>query len=171
MSKAINPLKINVGFIVKAAVGYQRRFEFDLPELFLPPDIQLSDLRGSAEFGRTPQGLVAEIAISARTPSECARCLDAIELGIATEFTELYAFDERSMTDSQLLLPKNHQVDLAPLIREYLILDMPINPLCKADCKGLCTVCGINRNHEDCEHQPPIDPRLASLKDLIDPED
>lgn len=172
LNEHINPLRINVGFIVRADAGYSRSFEFDVERLFLPPDLDLQDLRGTAKFSRTPQGLVAEVFISGRTPHECARCLTEFDQAIATQFTELYAFDERSTTESQLILPSNHQVDLAPLVREYMILDLPLVPLCQPDCQGLCSVCGVNRNEEDCGHaQHPVDPRLSPLKDLLDPED
>ena len=172
MKRGSNPFTINVGFLVKAEPGFEREFEFELPEVFLPPDTQLQNLRGKATIGRTPQGLISDVAVSAQTPSECARCLTPLNQGIATEFTELFALDERSMTDSQLLLPKNHQIDFAPLIREYLILDMPISPLCKTECLGLCPECGINRNEEDCGHvQESIDPRFDALKDFLDQQD
>ena len=172
MTQHINPLRINVGFIVNAEAGYSRTFEFELPELRFPDDLVLSDVVGTARFSRTPQGLVADVMVSARTPGECSRCLDAFDQAIATQFTELYAFDERSTTEAHLLVPSNHQIDLSPLVREYMILDLPMNPLCRKDCEGLCPVCGINRNHESCDHQPDnIDPRFASLKDFLKPED
>jgi uncharacterized protein len=170
VTKYVNPLRINVGFLVKAEVGYSRTIEFDVPELALGPDLTIRELRGAATFGRTPQGLVTDVNLSGRTLTECARCLDEFYLAVATEFTELYAFDERSVTESQLLVPANHQIDLAPIGREYLLLDMPITPLCQPGCKGLCPVCGINRNREHCEHeQASINPQFSILKDLIDP--
>ena len=172
MTKANNPLIINVGFVVKAEAGFEREFEFDLPELFIPPETNLVNVLGKAYIGRTPQGLVARIEMSAQTTGECSRCLDLTEIRVATEFTELYAFNERSLTDSQLLLPKNHQIDLAPLIREYLILDMPLSTLCKINCKGLCAVCGVNHNHEDCEHlNSSTNTPFSNLRDLFDAED
>jgi uncharacterized protein len=172
MAKRNNPLRINVGFLVKADAGYSRTVEFDVDEMVLAEDFTVNALKGSATFGRTPQGLVAQVALSGRTQAECARCLDPFELAIATDFTELYAFDERSMTESQLLVPANHQIDLAPLAREYLMLDMPITPLCRPNCLGLCTVCGVNRNNEDCGHeQHPGDARFSILKDLLDPKE
>jgi uncharacterized protein len=172
MTKRVNPLRINVGFLVKAEVGYTRTIEFDVPEMVMAADLTILDLRGAARFGRTPQGLVAEVSLSGRTQTECARCLEEFELPVATEFTELYAFDERSVTESQLLVPANHQIDLAPIGREYLLLDLPITPLCRAGCKGLCPVCGSNRNNEQCGHQQdPINPQFAALKDLIDPQE
>ncbi len=172
MTTRNNPLRINVGFLVAAEAGYSRTIEFEVDELVVPPDLTLSGLRGAAHFGRTPQGLVVDVQLSAYTPAECARCLEAFDQAVATEFTELYAFDERSVSESQLLLPANHQIDLAPLAREYLILDMPVAPLCRPDCRGLCPVCGINRNNEHCEHeQQPGDPRFSVLKDLLDPKE
>lgn len=115
MTTRVNPLRINVGFLVKAEVGYTRTIEFDEAEMVLPPDLTVYDLRGAATFGRTPQGLVAEVALSGRTTVECVRCLEEFDQAIATQFTDLYAFDERSVTESQLLVPADHHIDLAPL--------------------------------------------------------
>ena len=172
MSNRNNPLRINVGFLVKAEAGYSRTIEFDVEQLVVPPDLTLNNLKGAAHFSRTPQGLVVQVQLSAHLPAECARCLDPFELAVATDFTELYAFDERSVSEPQLLLPANHQIDLAPLAREYLLLDLPITPLCRPDCRGLCPVCGINRNREHCEHEQQTgDPRFAVLKDFIEPKE
>lgn len=50
-------------------------------------------------------------------------------------------------------IPEDGNIDFGPILREYLLLEMPIKPLCKPDCKGLCTVCGENLNLTTCEHQ------------------
>ena len=55
--------------------------------------------------------------------------------------------------ESGLILPEDGHIDLEPLIREYLTLEIPIQPLCKPDCKGLCVECGENLNERLCEHQ------------------
>jgi uncharacterized protein len=84
----------------------------------------------------------------------------------------MYAFTRNSITDSGLLLPDNHQIDLAPLVREYMLLDIPINPVCKPDCKGLCPICGNNLNETTCVHEDTlVDPRLSVLKDLLDKDE
>jgi uncharacterized protein len=98
--------------------------------------------------------------------------LEPFELPLSIDFTELYAFNKRSVTDSGLLVPDDGYIDLAPLVREYLLLDFPINPVCKPDCLGLCTVCGNNLNETKCDHgDQDIDPRFAVLKDLLEDED
>jgi len=71
MTKGNNPLNLNVGFVVNADAGFERVFEFDLPKVFVPPETELIDLRGKASIGRTPQGLIAKVDISAETKSEC----------------------------------------------------------------------------------------------------
>jgi uncharacterized protein len=57
-------------------------------------------------------------------------------------------------------------VDLEPLLREQFILAVPFAPLCREDCKGLCPQCGGDRNLAACACQPPLDPRLAALRDI-----
>ncbi len=58
-------------------------------------------------------------------------------------------------------------IDLDPIVREQVLLALPMNVVCREDCKGLCAVCGEDRNVKDCGHeQRVLDPRLASLKDI-----
>ena len=71
------------------------------------------------------------------------------------------------MTESGLLVPEDGQIDLEPLLREYALLEFPISPVCKPDCKGLCPVCGENLNRTDCGHRPETDSPFAVLKDLL----
>lgn len=172
MAKITNPLTINVGFIVTEHNGYTRDFEFDFPELELAHDLHLLNISGKAQFTRTPQGLLADVQFAGIVNGECSRCLDATEISLATRFSELFAFDERSTTESQLLVPDDRMIDLKPLIRDYIILDMPISSLCKPDCLGLCGTCGKNLNSENHIHEEEdFDPRLAALKDLLEDKD
>ena len=168
MSELLSPLRLNVGFIVHQGIGYSRDFPFDLPQIFLQPDLHLHDLAGVAHITRTPQGLLLQVKIRATHLTECVRCLTEFPEDLETEFTELYAFSHRSTTDSGLLLPDDYQINLIPLVREYMLLAMPISPLCKPDCKGLCPTCGENLNETSCNHQTQdIDPRMAALKSLL----
>jgi len=103
--------------------------------------------------------------------SECGRCLTDFLQPLEIDFTELYAFSQNSVTDSNLRLPENGQINLAPLVREYMILEIPITTLCRVDCKGLCPVCGDNLNETDCNHaREAVDPRLSILRSLLDGE-
>ena len=57
-------------------------------------------------------------------------------------------------------------VDLAPLVHDAILLDLPLAPLCREDCRGLCPHCGIDRNDASCDCQVPINPRWATLDEL-----
>jgi uncharacterized protein len=72
---------------------------------------------------------------------------------VAAEDLDLFPFD-------------GDKIDLEPLFREQFILAIPFAPLCKEDCKGLCSQCGIDLNTGTCACEKPIDPRLAALKGL-----
>ncbi len=167
LSNPRSPLRLNVGFIVHQNIGYSRDFFFELPGIYLPPDLDLRSLAGSARVTRTPQGLPVQVKMHAELQSECVRCLKPFYQPLEIDFTEMYAFTPRSVTDSNLILPEDGHIDLEPLVREYMLLEIPISPLCSPDCKGLCPVCGENLNEQACDHSDSeVDPRLAVLKSL-----
>jgi uncharacterized protein len=172
-----NPFRLNIGFIVNETVGYKRDFDIDLAALQIDGDTLVEDLTARLSLSKTQRGIIAEVRASGTVSTECARCLDAIDAKIATDFTEMYAFDERGNTEAELFVPEGGIIDFLPLVREYLLLDVPMNPTCRPDCQGLCPTCGTNWNDADCDcENEAIDPRMAKLKDLLeakeeDPED
>lgn len=169
MSDLQSPLRLNVGFLINQTIGYSRDFPFELPQVRLQPDLDLSNLVGNVHVTRTPQGLLFQVKMQASAAMECARCLTNFDHALSVDFSELYAFNQRSVTDSNLILPEDGKVDLEPLLREYMLLEIPINPLCKADCKGLCPICGENLNLKTCNHEVlDGDESLSGLQPLHD---
>lgn len=161
------PFRINVGFIVHEEVGYSHEIPFELDKVKLE-DLELQDLTGVVTIGRTPQGLVVLGKFSAETKLECVRCLNEFTHPLTWEFTELYAFNKKSVSEAGLLLPDDMHIDLAALLREYALLEIPISPLHSPDCKGLCPVCGQDLNLRDCGHRPEeSDSPFSKLKDLL----
>ncbi len=168
LHRLLNPLRLNVGFMIKQSIGFVREFVFDYADVRLEDDLDLDFLKGSALVSRTPQGLVVQATIQTALQTVCVRCLSPCSHPIETEFTELFAFSERTATESGLILPRDGHIDLNPIAREYLLLEIPIKPLCKPDCKGLCPECGENLNEHFCGHTNiPVDPRLEILKNLL----
>ncbi|HXF85164.1 MAG TPA: DUF177 domain-containing protein [Anaerolineales bacterium] len=168
MSNLRNPFRINVGFIVHEEVGYSREIPLELERAILGDDLELSDFVGAVNISRTPQGLIFQGAFTGGVVLECVRCLKEFVFSLHWEFTELYAFNRKSVSDSGLLVPESAQIDLAPLLREYAILELPIKPLCKPDCKGLCMECGADLNLIDCGHHRGLDDSPFSvLKKLL----
>jgi uncharacterized protein len=155
MPNSRNPFRLNVGFIVHEEVGFSREFPFEFNRVQIGDDLLLTDLNGMATIGRTPQGLLVQGRFGAQIELECARCLTAFWRRIDWGLTELFAFNRSGVSDSGLLLPEDAHIDLGPLLREYALLEVPISPLHAVDCRGLCPVCGQDRNVRDCGHQPP----------------
>lgn len=161
------PFRINVGFIIHEEVGYSHEIPFDLEKVKLE-DLLLDNMVGSVTIGRTPQGLVVQGRFSADTLLECVRCLKEFTYPLNWEFTELYAFNKKSVSESGMLLPEDAHIDLAPLLREYALLEIPISPLHDPNCKGLCVECGQDLNIIDCGHsQEHDDSPFADLKKLL----
>ena len=150
------PFRINVGFIMHEEVGYSHEFPFELDKVKLE-DLELKNLEGMVTIGRTPQGLVMQGKFSADTKLECVRCLNEFEFPLTWEITELYAFTKKSVSESGLMVPDDAHLELAPLLREYALLEVPINPLHDPGCKGLCIECGQDLNVKDCGHSQDAD--------------
>ncbi len=167
MTNPRKPFRINVGFIVHEEVGYNHEipFEFDKAKL---DDLEVSNLRGSVQIGRTPQGLILQGQFSADTTLECVRCLKTFDHRMDWEITELFAFSKDSVSESGLILPDDMHIDLAPMLREYALLEVPISPIHDPECKGLCIECGQDLNVEDCGHdQHSDDSPFSVLKKLL----
>ncbi|HVO72035.1 MAG TPA: DUF177 domain-containing protein [Aggregatilineaceae bacterium] len=168
MTNPRRPLRLNVGFLIKSPIGTSRDFNFDFEKMRLGADVSLSKFLGTARFDRTPQGLFLQADFSGGLELECVRCLETFDQQIHSSLEDLYAFDKRYVTDSNLLVPEDGQIDLAPLFREVALLEVPINPICKPDCKGLCPICGENLNKVGCGHASPgSESPFAVLKDLL----
>jgi uncharacterized protein len=168
VSQHSNPLRLNAGFLVNVPLGESRDFPIEISSIELDIDLILHTLSGNARLTRTANGILAHVMLAANTGTQCVRCLTDFNLPLHADFTELYAFTSNSITDSDLIFPENGYIHLTTLVREYMLLDMPISPLCKDDCKGLCPVCGENLNEVTCNHdESTIDPRLSVLKSLL----
>jgi uncharacterized protein len=152
VSDSNNPFLINVGFIIHQTVGYSREFPFEYDTISLSADLVLSQLNGTVLVTRTAQGLLVQANMEATMTTECSRCLVEFPQLLETDFTELYAFSPNSMTDSGLILPENGKINLTPILRDEMMLAIPIKPICRSDCRGLCVVCGENLNETTCEH-------------------
>ena len=163
-----NPLRLNVGFLLKQNVGFSRKFEFDHPSVQVDDDLVIRDLNGELRLTRAAQGLYVEGTLRGTLELDCARCLEPFDQILAPDINELFVYPADRAEDPVLAIPESAILDLRPLLREMMLLEIPTQPVCRPDCKGLCPVCGQNRNEEDCEHpQENIDPRLAPLQSLL----
>jgi uncharacterized protein len=95
---------------------------------------------------------------------ECRRCLGPASGDVDVEVSELY---EREPESEDIYPLPTDRLDLQPLVRDAIYLELPQAPLCRADCQGLCPECGADRNTVDCGHAvDELDPRWAALREL-----
>ena len=168
MTNPRRPFRLNVGFLIHEDVGYACEFPFEIDRFKFSEDLELRQLSGTVAVGRTAQGLLFTGDFTARTTLECARCLRLFEQDLNWALTEHYAFSEKSAGESELIVPEDAQIDLQPLLREYALLEVPINPLCQPGCRGLCPICGQDLNVRDCGHRPhETESPFSELKDLL----
>ena len=152
-----SPLLINVGFLLNQQVGVSRDIHFEYPEYFLHPDLNMFDFTGVLRISRTNTGLLAQGDFRGLTQVQCVRCLEDYSHNLSATFSELYGFKGKEVSESGLVVPDDANIDFEPLVWEYLTLEIPINLVCKQDCKGLCIVCGENQNLKTCAHDVDMD--------------
>jgi uncharacterized protein len=132
------------------------------------------------------EGVLATGELVATATGECTRCLEPIIWPLTESFTELYYYEsaasknsskkkgkERSRKDEEIDLEEDDlsfmdgdEIDLELAIRDAIILNLDVNPLCREDCSGLCQVCGQMWINLPADHaHTPDDPRWAALKD------
>jgi uncharacterized protein len=118
------------------------------------------------------EGVLVSGTVTAPLAGECGRCLDPVTTSVVVEVQELFAYpdsttdetaeeDEVSRLDGELL-------DLEPVVRDAVVLALPLSPLCRPDCPGLCATCGARlADVPPDHHHEQEDPRWAALRTLM----
>lgn len=162
-------LKLNVGFLLKEDAGYSRDFCFDEDRILVTQDVTISRLKGSLHLTRTPQGVLVQGVLGAGIPAECTRCLASFVLAFQIGFSDLFLYPRPADSTDPYFVHETGIIDLTPILREEGILAIPIQSLCKPECKGLCSHCGQDLNMAACDcRAEQVDPRLAGLRALLD---
>jgi uncharacterized protein len=161
-------LRFNFGFLLEANVGAKREIELAYPEIRVASDLTLVPLEGMFEASRTSRGIYVRGELHTRFAVECARCLEDAWLDVAFQLDDLFYYPPHEAPPGEQVVGENGFIDLAPLVRELSLLEIPSQPFCRSDCRGLCAQCGHNLNEGDCDcRTEEIDPRLAALQQLL----
>ncbi len=112
-------------------------------------------------------GITVVGVVTAPWKGECRRCLQPASGTLHVRVRELYA----EGGDGEDVYPLvDDQVDLEDLVHDAVLLELPIAPLCQEGCRGLCPMCGVNRNEQACRCETPRDERWAALDVLRVPD-
>ena len=139
-------------------------FSSDLPDLdaglsHAGPEVDLDLVAEAIDGGIWVKGTVA-----GTYHAECRRCLAAVDLPFSFAAAELYRPAGEVWEEGYVI--KDTTIDLEPLVRDTVLLNVPHDPLCREDCAGLCPRCGKNLNEEPHTHEDDVDTRWSALKDL-----
>ena len=146
-------------------------FQLDYEQLDISDESPaVEPIRVSGQVRNVADALVLEGEAVTTLSLVCDRCLKPFEREMAVTLDTLLATEVEN-EDSDIILLDDNEIDLDELVREAFILDMDTKHLCSVNCKGLCSGCGVDLNHEECRCKPEVDPRLASLAKLLEDKD
>ena len=112
------------------------------------------------------EGVLASGEVTAHVTGQCGRCLDPLETDVVVPFQQLYSYDDDE-TDEETLSLDGDLLDLEPTLRDAIVLALPMAPLCREDCAGLCVECGIRLDDEPGHRHDESDPRWDALAALL----
>jgi uncharacterized protein len=135
-----------------------------------------ADLDLDLRLESVSEGVLVSGTISGPVRGECGRCLRQINDSVVVNIQELYAYENSTTDDTtdedEVGRMQGDLIDLEPALRDAVVLTLPTNPLCREDCPGLCTECGVHWDDLPADHShQQIDPRWAGLSQLTRKEE
>ncbi|MCP3816721.1 DUF177 domain-containing protein [Streptomyces sp. A3M-1-3] len=125
------------------------------------------------------EGVLVTGTARASAEGECVRCLESLELELEADFQEMFSYpdaDDRGRPkaepvadaedDEDRLFIEDGLFDLEPVLRDAVVLALPLQPVCREDCLGLCSECGVGLNDNPDHHHDAVDIRWAALQGL-----
>ena len=158
----MHPFVVNVSDLL-GHPGSRRSIDVDGP---LPLNLDLAsvtDVRSSTLLESASDEIVARGTMTFVTALRCNRCLIEWEEEVSTSFLEVFGTDE-------LPIARDGSIDLEQTLRDEASLAIPLVPLCRPDCKGLCPTCGSDLNTDPCSgHADESTTPFGALRHLLEP--
>ena len=124
------------------------------------------DLDLDVQLEGVTEGVLVTATVTAPLTGECARCLEEFSSAMRVRFQELFAYEAISEAEDGYLLDGD-LLDLEPAVRDALVLELPLSPLCDDRCPGLCSQCGVRLAEAGPDHAHADESGVwAVLKDL-----
>jgi uncharacterized protein len=127
------------------------------------------------------EGVLVTGTVRAEAQGECVRCLEPVRLDVAADFQEMFSYpdaDDRGRAnaepgddaedDEDTLFLEDGLFDLEPVLRDAVVLALPMQPVCREDCAGMCSQCGTSLNENPDHHHDAVDIRWAALQGLVE---
>lgn len=164
---AQSPFVVSVGQLLRAPGDRRKEVRSgSLPGLAVTASAVPDDAEVTVEvtLDAVPGAVVATGRVTAPWHGPCRRCLAGTTGRISVDVREVF---EEEPDPEQTYPIRGDQLDLGPLARDTVLLELPLAPLCREDCAGICSTCGVDRNVAPCRcDEAPKDPRWAALDAL-----
>src|ERR1035437_2487063 len=175
MLKQNKTLQINVSQLLKAPLGATRNYAVEEEVDILGKNRMV---RGEVELTRSDPSILVHAILHVDVDLECGRCVSKFNAPLTLDILEEYLPQINVSTGQPLpgveeeketfAIDERNVLDMLEAVRQYASLAVPMKPLCKPDCAGLCPTCGYNLNQGDCPCPPQdIDPRWDKLRQLF----
>jgi uncharacterized protein len=160
-------VSVNVAQLLQHLPGTVREFEFDEPLPDPNDDLRLrGPVRGYARLTRTSRGILVHADHQAPVSLDCARCLNEVTLNLEGSLDEEFvpttdvrtgapAPDQPEEPD-QPVIDERHELNLDEVLRQNILTNLPLQPLCDTVCPGLCATCGRRLDNQHTPH--PVEP-------------
>lgn len=121
-------------------------------------------VHGEVEVSRTAQSVVLRGEVAAEdVPLLCSRCLTPLRQPLHAALDEEFSLNpappargELAPGDFVAWVGPNQELDVSDVVRQHLQMAVPMVPLCRQNCRGLCPICGVNWNEQRCEHEASL---------------
>lgn len=129
--------------------------------------VEDSPVRASLRADSVVEGVLVTGRVEASAAFACARCLNESRERVAFDLCELFVTPARELPAEEAYRLTGTDMDLEPMLRDAVALALPLRPLCRVDCLGLCPTCGWDLNKGPCDcRDEQLDPRWAALSGL-----
>ena len=136
---------------------------------------QGADLTLDLRLESVMEGVLVSGTVVAPLSGECGRCLEPVEDELEVDIAELFAYEDSTTRETSdddeedVSFMVGDFLDLEPVIRDAIVVELPLTPLCSPDCPGLCADCGERLQvGEGPHHHEVVDPRWAALRKLVE---
>jgi uncharacterized protein len=166
-------MQFNVSELLRESYGSFREYAID-------DDVRIDGavrrLAGQVRFDRVPEGIFVRATLHGTAQDQCARCLEPAEITINLTVEEQYIPTIDPVTGARVQPPAGEEdayrinerqiIDLTVPAQQYWSMALPIAPVCRPDCPGICPDCGVPRDPAHACGVPPPDDRWSKLREL-----
>lgn len=170
-------MQINVSQLLQEPIGATREYDIDT-EVDLLDDGNKYGVRGDCKLMRTRRGILVKCGFKTEVELTCGRCVSRFRQPLKIKFEEEFLptidvasgmpIPQAEDAAGAFMIDERHILDLTEPARQFALMAVPMKPLCRPECAGLCQKCGHDLNEGNCAcPSDEIDPRLSELTKLL----